>query len=64
MWILVFNSFVGCISPGSHGLLIIASWHKSFFFLFFSKKLTRKMGIKEQDYEECSIFFHCFFFKV
>ena len=31
-----------------------------FFFFFFHKKLTRKMGIEEQDYEECSIF--CSFF--
>ena len=30
--LLVFNSFVGCISPGSYGLLIIAFSHKSFFF--------------------------------
>ena len=58
--LLVFNSFVGCISPGSYGLLIIASWYKSSFsfFFFFHKKLTRKM--EEQDYEECSIF--CSFF--
>ena len=36
--LLVFNSFVGCISPGSYGLiLIIASSHKS-FYLFFSQK--------------------------
>ena len=34
--LLVFISFVGCISPGSYGLLIIASSHKSFFF--FTKK--------------------------
>ena len=60
--LLVFNSFVGCISPGSFGLLIIASSHESFFFFFFHQIQTRKMG-KEQDYEECSIFFHYFFFR-
>ena len=40
----------------------IASPHNPFFF-FFHKKMTRKMGLKEQDYEECSIFFLLFFFR-
>ena len=59
--LLVFNSFGGCISPGSYGLLIIASWYKSSFsfLFFFHKKLTRKM--EEQDCEECSIFCSFFF---
>ena len=43
--LLVFNSFVGCISPGSYGLLIIASSHESFYFiLFFSQKTDEENG--------------------
>ena len=44
--LLVFNSFVGCISPGSYGLLIIASWYKSSFsfFFFFPQKTDEENG--------------------
>ena len=39
--VLVFNSFVGCISPGSYGLLMIASSHQSFFSFSFSFFVTK-----------------------
>ena len=57
--LLVFNSFVGCISPGSYGLLIIASSHKSFFF--FRKNWRGKWVLRNKIMRNVQYFVHFFF---
>ena len=48
-WSILRLQYFCCISSGSYGLVIIASLNKYFFLGI----LNRRMGIKEQDYEEC-----------
>ena len=59
---LVFNSFVVCISPGSFGLLIIASSHES-FFVFFSTKNRRGKWVRNKIMRNVQYFFIIFFFR-
>ena len=56
--LLVFNSFGGCISPGSYGLLIIASSHNPFFF---TKKWRGKWVLRNKVMRNVQYFVRFFF---
>ena len=57
--LLVFNSFLGCISPGSYGLPIIASSNKSFFFSF-TKNWRGKWVLRNKIMRNVQYFFIIF----